>query len=92
MRTTCAGWSGPTATSYLCNEHFTDDCFKETSVMAANLGIRKLKLDAVPTVFERNVMQKAAPPPSKRRAASCSTEQEYSQAAKKSTGSAFEKR
>ena len=27
--------SGPTATSHLCSDHFTKDCFVETSRMAA---------------------------------------------------------
>ena len=51
---TPAGWSGPTATSYLCSNHFTGDCFDESSLMAAKLGFEKrktLKPDAVPTVF-----------------------------------------
>ena len=77
VRRTHAGWSGPTATSYLCSDHFTEDCFDESSLMAAKLGIQKrktLKPDAVPTVFPKTVQQKAAPPPSKKRAASCSTE------------------
>ena len=77
VRRTRAGWSGPTATSYLCSDHFTEDCFDESSLMAAKLGIQKrktLKPDAVPTVFPKTVQQKAAPPPSKKRAASCSTE------------------
>ena len=65
VRRTRAGWSGPTATSYLCSNHFTEDCFDESSLMAAKLGFEKrktLKPDAVPTVSRE---QKAAPPPSK---------------------------
>ena len=94
VRRTRAGWSGPTATSYLCSNHFTEDCFDESSLMAAKLGFKKrktLKPDTVPTVFPRTAEQKAAPPPSKRLAASCNTEPGSSQALKKAR-SAFEKR
>ena len=78
-------------TSYLCSNHITEDCFDESSLMAAKLGFEKrktLKPDAVPTVFPRTAEQKAAPPPLKKRAASCSTEPGSSQALKK----ALEKR
>ena len=68
IRRTRVGWSGPTATSYLCSNHFTEDCFEENSLMAAKLAIKKrktLKPDAMPTVFLRIAEQKPAPPPSK---------------------------
>ena len=58
--------------------------------MAAKLGIqkrKKLKPDAVPTIFERN-KQHAAPPSKKRTG---SSEPDCSQAAKKSR-SGYEKR
>ena len=55
VRRTRAGWSGPTANSYLCSDHFSEDCFERDTLMAAKLGIqkrKKLKTDAVPTMRE----------------------------------------
>ena len=68
VRRTRAGWSGPTANSYLYSDQFSEDCFERDTLMAAKLGIQKrekLKPDAVPTIFERN-KQHAAPPSKKR--------------------------
>ena len=68
VRRTRAGWSGPTANSYLCSDHFSQYCFERDTLMAAKLEIQKrekLKPDAVPTIFERN-KQHAAPPSKKR--------------------------
>ena len=90
VRRTRAGWSGPTANSYLCSDHFSEDCFERDTLMAAKLGIqkrKKLKPDAVPTIFERN-KQHAAPPSKKRTG---SSEPDCSQAAKKPR-SGYEKR
>ena len=50
--------SGPTATSYLCSNHFTKDCLVENSLMVAKFEIimqRTLRPDAVLTIFERKV-------------------------------------
>ena len=93
VRRTRADWSGHTATSYLCSDHFTEDCFVETSLMAAEFRIKMrktLRPDAVPTIFERKVGQGTAPSSSKKRAASCNTELRYSQAMNR-TRPAFEK-
>ena len=90
VRRTRAGWSGPTANSYLCSDHFSEDCFERDTLMAAKLGIqkrKKLKPDAVPTILERN-KQHAAPPSKKRTG---SSETDCSQAAKKPR-SGYEKR
>ena len=60
-----AGCSGPTATSYLCSNHFMENCFNDSSVMAAKLGIEKRKTckpDALPTVLTLYVEQKPALP------------------------------
>ena len=46
-------WSGPTAHSVLCCNHFDQDCFEE----GFELGIkkrRKLKENAIPTIFKRH--------------------------------------
>ena len=47
-----------TATSYsvLCSKHFSDDCFEIEHKFASSFGLKsrkKLKPDAVPTIFER---------------------------------------
>ena len=51
-------WSGPTKYSVLCESHFTSDCFEPNSAIAASIGLtvqRRLKLGAVPTIFERRI-------------------------------------
>ena len=56
MQRTRADWRDATDYSVLCSEHFTNDCFEEGSVIAAQFGIqkrRRLKPDAVPTIFHR---------------------------------------
>ena len=86
VRRTCAGWSRPKVNSYLCSDHFSEDCFEKDTLMTAKLGIQKhmkLKSDAVPTIFHR-AKQHAAPPSSKKRTASAeSNEPECSYAARK---------
>ena len=55
VRKTRAQWTA-TKHSVLCSEHFTDDCFQVDSSIAATFGIpkkRRLKPDAVPTIFLR---------------------------------------
>ena len=42
---------------YVCNEHFTDDCFENNyrfQLLGGKSQRRKLKRDSVPTVFKRN--------------------------------------
>ena len=49
-------WSGPSKHSVLCATHFTQDCFEPDSAIAATMGLnkrRRLRSNAVPTVFER---------------------------------------
>jgi len=56
VQRTCDQWSGPSQHSVLCARHFTEDCFEPDSAIAATMGLtkrRRLKPDAVPTVFER---------------------------------------
>ena len=94
MRRSRDGWSGPTPYSFVCSDNFTEDCFETDTFTAQKLGIKKrkrLKPDAMPTIFPR-VLQPSAPPPSKKRTVSAiPSEPGYSQAAKK-TRPAFEKR
>ena len=94
MRRTLDGWSGHTPYSLVCTNHFTEDCFETDTFMAQKLVIKKhkrLKPDAVPTIFPQ-VLQPSAPPPSKKKTASAKpSEPGYLQAAKK-TRPAFEKR
>ena len=55
VQRTRASWK-PTEYSYLCSEHFTADSFESDSAIAASFGISKrkrLKSDAIPTIFER---------------------------------------
>ena len=56
VQRTYADWRDATGYSVLCSKHFTNNCFKEGSVIAAQFGIQKrtrLKPDAVPTIFHR---------------------------------------
>ena len=55
-------WSA-TDTSVLCSEHFEADCFEVDSMLAEQMGLKKrrrLKPDAVPTVFVRHGIPKDA--------------------------------
>lgn len=55
VRRTRAQWT-PTKHSVLCSEHFSEDSFEVDSAIAATFGIskkRRLKPDAVPTIFQR---------------------------------------
>ncbi|XP_011405984.1 PREDICTED: THAP domain-containing protein 10-like [Amphimedon queenslandica] len=50
-------WSEPTAHSVLCCNHFSQDCFEGGFELGKGFGIkkkRKLKENAVPTIFNRN--------------------------------------
>ena len=56
VQRTRADWRDATNYSVLSSEHFTNDCFEEGSIIAAQFGIQKrrcLKPDAVPTIFYR---------------------------------------
>lgn len=56
VRKTRAQWKA-TEHSYLCSEHFTDDCFKVDSTLASKFGIskrRRLKPGSIPTIFYRS--------------------------------------
>ena len=50
-------WKGPSEHSVLCSDHFNEDCFEPDTAIASSLGLdkprRRLKADAVPTVFKR---------------------------------------
>ena len=57
VQTTRAKWK-PSEYSVLCSKHFKEDCFESQVAMAAKLGIKKhqkLKPDAVPTIFEKQL-------------------------------------
>ena len=44
--------------SVLCSEHFSEECFEPASKLAAEFGMqitRRLKPDAIPTIFSRPV-------------------------------------
>ena len=67
VRWTHAEWSGPTANSSLCSDHFTADCIVTDSLLAPKFGIKMrkmLKPDTVPTIFPRPVQLGATPSPS----------------------------
>jgi hypothetical protein len=56
VQKTRANWDGPSEHSVLCSQHFESSCFEVDSALAAQMGIQKrkrLKPDAVPTVFDR---------------------------------------
>ena len=56
VQRTHADWRDATDYSILCSEHFTNDCFEEGSIIAAQFRIqkrRRLKPDTVPTIFYR---------------------------------------
>ena len=54
-------WDGPSSSSLLCSKHFKEDCFVMEGVRFRDaLGIpaqKRLKGDAVPTIFARSVDQ-----------------------------------
>lgn len=56
IQRTRAQWSGPSEHSVLCSQHFNSSCFEPDSELASQMGMqkrRRLKDDAVPTLFER---------------------------------------
>ena len=49
-------WSGPTKHGVLCEKHFTVESFDPNSAIASSMGLAKqkrLRPDAIPTIFER---------------------------------------
>ena len=55
VQRTRAQWKA-TEHSFLCSDHFTEDCFEADSALASQFGIKKrkrLKPGAVPTIFHR---------------------------------------
>lgn len=55
VQRTRAQWKA-TDQSFLCSDHFTEDCFEVDSALAAQFGMKKrrrLKPDAIPTIFPR---------------------------------------
>ena len=49
-------WSGLTAYSFRCSNHFTPDCFEPNSKLAASFKLKiaqRLKQGAVPSIFKR---------------------------------------
>ena len=57
VQTTRAKWKA-TETSYLCSEHFTEDCFEVTGALESQFGIkiywRRLAPGAIPTIFSKS--------------------------------------
>ena len=105
VQRTRAEWKGPTPNSVLCSEHFESSCFEPCYDLAAKVGIqmrRKLKPDAVPTIFKRPVMQlpsqsygsdDAGPSGlNRKRSSTGSSESLPSDSASKKRRTAFEKR
>lgn len=68
---------GPTDYSVLCSKHFEDHCFQQDSKLSESMGLGKrkarLRVDAIPTLFEkpatlkRNSAASETPAPKKRR-------------------------
>ena len=57
VQRTRAKWSGPSEHSVLCSDHFTPECFEIDTLLAPSMGLekrRKLKPDAVPSIFKRH--------------------------------------
>ena len=54
-----SNWDGPSPYSLLCSNHFTEDCFITVGVRFRDeMGMptaKRLKPDAVPTIFARSV-------------------------------------
>ena len=57
VKRTRAEWNGPTsAHTYICSEHFTEECFEKVTQKKEEVGYRnrrQLKSDAIPTLFQR---------------------------------------
>ena len=47
--------------SFLCSDHFTEDCFEADSALASHFGMKKrrwLKPGAVPTIYRIQVVSR----------------------------------
>jgi len=69
VKRTRTKWTGPTTHSQLCSDHFTSDCFELSISLKNSFGLatkakRKLKDEAVPTIFPR-IEKKPDPKPRK---------------------------
>ena len=78
VQRTRAQWKA-TEHSYICSEHFTDDCFKVDTALASKFGIskgRRLKPGSIPTIFNRSstLCTSAETPLSRKRAAASGTD------------------
>ncbi|XP_019855970.1 PREDICTED: THAP domain-containing protein 10-like [Amphimedon queenslandica] len=63
-------WKGPTSSSVICSCHFTEDSFEESLKHYQSFSIkrkRKLKPNAIPTIFKRQCESDVEEPKSKRR-------------------------
>ena len=43
--------------SYLCSDHFNEDCFEVDSTLASQFGIKKRRPGVVPTIFLRQLSE-----------------------------------
>ena len=106
VQRTRACWNGQSPHSVLCINHFSEDCFEPDSAIAASMGLtkrRRLKQDAIPTIFDKPVQQSrtssasasASGSSSRKRATAITTTPEDTQTGrseKKRSRGAFEKR
>ena len=105
VQRTRAEWKGPSEHSVLCSNHFTNDCFEPDTAIASSLGIekprRRLKVDAVPTIFIRRAASRlgddgSEQPSGGKRIASegpaCSSTEDGSETRKVRRRGAYEKR
>ena len=65
VKRTQAEWRGPSSSyTYVCSDHFTEECFDTVSQLkqeAGYLNRRKLKKDAIPTIFQRSDNESSMP-------------------------------
>ena len=100
VQRTRAQWSGPSDHSVVCSQHFDSGCFEPDSEFASQMCMhkrRRLKDDAVPTLFERSgplmsLLSEAGPSGThpRKRASSSSFQADAGTSKKKRT--AYEKR
>ena len=81
-------WSGPSHYSVLCSAHFTADCFERSLETFGIKQRRKLKKDAVPSIFKRP----REPPCSSEGCSSSLLRGDETGPSKKKKRTAFEKR
>ena len=72
VQRTRADWKGPTSVhSFVCSDHFTEDSFEITHRFMKDMGIKtakRLKCDAIPTIFPRAKYDETTKPKRKRKA------------------------